>query len=145
MSKVVLELQKECLDPGASVPALLRKAHVIAQKLGLTDFDSWCQKELKGYSADDSKKPLYRMVTTTLKALNPYRGYIPVFIEDEQMLEKLTNQFVTESVDELETLTSSKQDTLVFSLNPKVQKYLMEASGISFEVRGFVSKHLFLG
>ena len=53
MSSIVLELQKDLLDKDCDILQALRKAHVIAVKLHLTEFDTWIQNELNGYKSDD--------------------------------------------------------------------------------------------
>ena len=47
MSSIVLELQKDLLDKDCDILQALRKAHVIAVKLHLNEFDAWIQNELK--------------------------------------------------------------------------------------------------
>ena len=59
MDGVVLELQKDSLNPNIDVVTLSRKAFVIAKKLKLSDFENWISKELNGYSLDD-ECPEYR-------------------------------------------------------------------------------------
>jgi hypothetical protein len=41
MTSIVLRLQEEALDQGVSVTDQLRKAFVVARKLGLKDFEAW--------------------------------------------------------------------------------------------------------
>ncbi len=41
MSSIVLDLQSEVTKPDCDIVSVLRKAHLIAAKLGLTDFDKW--------------------------------------------------------------------------------------------------------
>ena len=41
MSSIVLDLQNEVTKPDCDIVSVLRKAHLIAIKLGLTDFDKW--------------------------------------------------------------------------------------------------------
>ncbi|MST61310.1 hypothetical protein [Parafannyhessea umbonata] len=66
---LILELQEECLSQ-ASTTRLLRKAHLVAFKLGLTEFDSWITTEMNGYT-DSRSVPKYRQVAGTLKARAP--------------------------------------------------------------------------
>ena len=46
MSSIVLDLQNEVTKPDCDIVSVLRKAHLIAAKLGLTDFDKWIICEL---------------------------------------------------------------------------------------------------
>lgn len=76
MSSIVLEFQKELIDKNYDILQVLRKAHLIAFKLNLNEFDKWIQNELNGYKGEDENFPDYRQVKGTLKAKNPYRGWI---------------------------------------------------------------------
>jgi len=46
---LVLELQQHALDKGTDVNELLKKAYVVAFKLNLRAFKSWCEAEMNGY------------------------------------------------------------------------------------------------
>ena len=71
MASLVLELQRDALDFGVPVSSLLRKAVVVARKLGLRDPERWTQLELKGYGMDD-EIPDYRRIRGQVKAFIPY-------------------------------------------------------------------------
>lgn len=74
---LILELQEECLSQ-ANTTHLLRKAHLVAFKLELAEFDSWITTEMNGY-ADSNSLPKYRQVAGTLKARAPeFAGGITV-------------------------------------------------------------------
>ena len=60
MSSLVLELQRDCLNPSAQTADLLRKALVIAQKLNVPEFTTWLERELTGYQ-DAKDLPKYRI------------------------------------------------------------------------------------
>lgn len=79
MNGIVLELQQDLLSKDCDVLNALRKAHIIAAKLKLSEFDSWIQKELNGYATEEDA-PEYRRVCGTLRAFNPYSGWIPAII-----------------------------------------------------------------
>lgn len=80
VSSIVLELQHELLQKDCDVLQALRKAHVIAVKLKLTEFDLWIQSELNGYKGNAETVPDYRQMKGELKAKNPAIGWIPVVI-----------------------------------------------------------------
>ena len=82
MSSIVIELQKELLDKDCDILQSLRKAHIIASKLNLKEFDNWILCELNGYKTEDENFPDYRRMKGTLKAKNPYRGWIPAVVTD---------------------------------------------------------------
>src|SRR5262245_49927898 len=105
MSSVVLELQQEALDRKAPVSGLLRKALVVARKLGLQDFEAWVSKELSGYGDDDGDSvPAYRIVNGQVRAWNPYNGWVPVIFKDPQHGEMLSQRACGQSVAEIESL-----------------------------------------
>ena len=80
MNSIVLQLQQDLLSDECDLLNALRKAHIIAVKLKLNEFDAWIQKELNGYGTE-GETPDYRKVKGTLRALNPYNGWIPVTIK----------------------------------------------------------------
>ena len=57
MSSLVLDLQQEILKSDCDILNALRKAHLIASKLNLIEFDNWIKQELNGYSFDDETIP----------------------------------------------------------------------------------------
>ena len=100
MSSVVIELQQELLNKDCDILQALRKAHVIASKLQLHEFDIWIQNELNGYKGEDENFPDYRQMKGTLKAKNPYRGWIPAIITDKN------NQQIFNSVPVFESISA---------------------------------------
>ena len=102
MDSLVLELQRECLTPGVSVADLLRKALVVARKLGVKDLQSWIENELNGYDAT-IKVPSYRVTNGELKAWDAYRGaWIPYFVRDPKSAELISKCEMRQSASELE-------------------------------------------
>lgn len=51
----VRNLQNDVIQSGCDVVNVLRKAHVIATKLDLNNFDSWIRNELYGYTSFDNR------------------------------------------------------------------------------------------
>src|SRR5262249_45411953 len=49
VASLVIELQRDALNPRVPVSSLLRKVVVVARKLGLRDLEKWTQLELRGY------------------------------------------------------------------------------------------------
>lgn len=86
MSSPVLDLQCELLDTNCDILKALRKAHVIASKLKLTEFDAWIRLELNGYNGyTDEQVPEYRQVKGALQAKNIYHGWVTIqFATNEQ-------------------------------------------------------------
>ena len=102
MDSLVMELQRECLGPGVSVADLLRKALVVARKLGVRDLQSWIENELNGHDAT-IKVPPYRITSGELKAWDAYRGtWIPYIVRDPKSAELISKCEMRQSASELE-------------------------------------------
>lgn len=110
MSSIVLELQKELLDKDCDVLQALRKAHLIASKLTLKSFDAWIMSELNGYKTNDDSIPDYRKVNGTLKAKNPYRGWIPAVITDRNGNALFNTISLNESISALLDIEKKSKD-----------------------------------
>lgn len=110
MSSIVLDLQKEVLNPECNVLSALRKAHLIASKLKLSEFDAWIMHELNGYTGEKADNiPEYRKVNGVLKAWNPYHGWIPVGFDNSEFQTLLCNRILWDSISEiLELYKTSK-------------------------------------
>lgn len=100
MSSIVLDLQNEVTKADCDIVSVLRKAHLIAAKLGLTDFDKWILCELNGYDNDDTI-PDYRIVKGQLKAHNSIHGWIPAVFHDAVTENKICNTKVNISLTEI--------------------------------------------
>lgn len=100
MKGVVLELQEELISKDCDILTALRKSHVIATKLKLAEFDTWILKELNGYSTY-ADVPEYRSVRGVLKAFNPYRGWFPVAINDNELENKICVRNLCEPISSL--------------------------------------------
>jgi AbiTii len=94
---LVLELQEDCLGTDTSTLAVLRKALVVARKLGVSDLREWIQLELNGYGRAD-EIPKYRIVSGQLKAWNPYQGWIGVIFKDSDVATMLSKSHFTSRV-----------------------------------------------
>lgn len=103
MSSIVIDIQRDVLNSNKSTTDILRQAYVIARKLKIKDFEIWIYKELNGYKGNIDI-PEYRIIFGTIKWWNPYRGWMPVIVEDEKMYDKLTKVVSRQSIPELEKL-----------------------------------------
>ncbi len=105
MSSIVLDLQKEVLEPDCDILNALRKAHLIASKLKLKEFDAWLRAELDGYSYRDKEKiPSYRNVKGTLKAFNPYNGWIHAQCSNDELEKVICEQKLWQPISEIQEL-----------------------------------------
>ena len=112
MGSIVLELQNEVISSNCDVVNVLRKAHLIASKLKLTDFDSWIQYELNGYPNQESC-PEYRKIRGSLKAFNPYNGWIPTLIQNNEVEKMICERKLVNSISEIIALCESSNSGLI--------------------------------
>ena len=103
MSSIVIDLQDEILSSNCDIVQILRRAHVIAVKLGLKEFDQWISYELNGYP-DQNACPDYRKIRGILKAFNPYHGWIPAVITDGELETVICEKKISNSISEIITL-----------------------------------------
>jgi hypothetical protein len=109
MESLILELQKDGMNPSIEVSSLLRKAYVVAKKLKVNDFADWLSKELNGFNSGD-EIPNYRKVQGTIKAHNPFHGWVPVILQDTEMAENLSTRMINQSIPELENVIKNAKD-----------------------------------
>lgn len=100
MKGVVLELQEELISKNCDILTALRKAHVIATKLKLVEFDKWILHELDGYD-NENDAPEYRSVRGVLKAFNPYHGWIPIAISNNELETQICVRNIREPISSL--------------------------------------------
>ncbi len=112
MNSIVLDLQNEVTKPDCDFLSILRKAHLIAVKLNLSEFDKWISCELNGYKAGDAV-PDYRVVRGVLKGLNQYHGWIPAIIPDRKIEDSICNKRITQSLSEIITLCNQSGNALL--------------------------------
>ena len=73
MAKLVIELQKDCLNTNGSFSDLCQKAYFIAHKLNQDEMIEFLKKEIYGYK-NIKDLPDYRYVDLIYKAFNPCHG-----------------------------------------------------------------------
>lgn len=116
MGSIVLELQQEIISQDCDIVNALRKAHLIAVKLGLEEFDNWILNELNGYSSQKDC-PDYRKIYAVLRGFNPYHGWIPTMINDPEFEKMISEKKITQSISEIITLISNNEDGLSINCN----------------------------
>jgi hypothetical protein len=132
MPSLVEELQRDALDGRIDVADLLRKAFVVASKLDLGDFKKWCESELKGYT--HGPLPIYRVLHGTLRAWNPYNGWIPVFIEDTEIANRLSTHQEPSPIGAIQDLMSNSDGgNFTVRLSSTAQKYLLRGMNVPLE------------
>lgn len=132
MAAIVLQLQQDALDRDTSASDLVRKALVVAKKLNLEEFEHWISDELNGYGEGDV--PEYRVIPGVLRWWNPYRGWMPLLMEDVAIAEGLSKRGCGQSIGELEHLIRGKDSGgLQMPLALEVQRVL--SKGIGYETQ----------
>lgn len=145
MDSIVLELQQEVLKPDCDILNALRKAHVIASKLKLQEFDAWIMHELNGYpEAEIENVPEYRKVRGKLKAWNPYHGWVPVVFPNSEVETQLCFRFLGNSISEILSLYKNSDSYITLSYPGDVERIIDEGTSFPFSTNYllFVSVHV---
>jgi hypothetical protein len=125
MPSVVRELQRDCLDPKVRVSDLLRKALVVARKLGLTELETWVSHELNGYP-QEAEPPPYRDLPGQVRAWNPERGWIPVRFSDPKWARLFSSRKTNQAVAGLEALVDGDPEgILAMPFPPEIEKQVL--------------------
>lgn len=103
MESAVIQLQHDALTKDVPLADLLRRAYVVARKLGLSDFQSWIQSELNGYQPGDDM-PDYRLLEGEVKGWNPFHGWISVIFESPEEARIASKRACGQSVAEFEKI-----------------------------------------
>lgn len=142
MSKsVVIELQEEAMNTNSSVTEIITKAYVIARKLKLIEFEEWLQYELNGYEDFQGDEwPPYRIILGELRGWNPYRGWIPIIIQDAKIHDLICNQKVNNALSGLEEMINGDNTTMVMPLNPKVCNLIAKNTGFETKYSVFINR-----
>jgi hypothetical protein len=132
VASLVEELQREALDGNTDVSGLLRKAYAVATKLDLPEFKAWCERELNGYDRD---LPEYRTMFGSLKAWNPYNGWIPV-MGDVKVISAFSKRREGGPVGPIQDLLNSPNPDgyFIVELSPEAQDFLMQGSNMRLKV-----------
>ena len=120
MDGIVYELEREALDESVTIEALLRKAFLVARKLKLTEFEEWITREQNGYT---DEVPEYRMISGDYKALNPYRGWVPVVLSPN-VAKALGRVPLHNSISSLWDVYSTSKGNITFTVGAEVTKLL---------------------
>lgn len=123
MKGIVLELQQDLLSKDCDILNVLRKAHIIATKLKLDEFDKWIQQELNGYKSE-SQTPEYRKIKGVLKALSPRNGWVPAVISNSDIEQAISERKLRDPISVIvELYDKNDSDDLQLSLPGELVKY----------------------
>ena len=141
MGSLILDLQQEVLKPDCDILNALRKAHLIATKLNLREFDSWVQNELNGYNCIHDEIPEYRDVRGVVKLHNPFHGWIPAPFEDEKEEKRLSHRKVFQSISEILSFSNGEKTPLIY-FPGSISQDLSKRAGapIVFEAALFITQ-----
>lgn len=105
MSCLVIDIQKNALDPDCSVSILLRRSYATAVKLNSTQISRWIKNELNGYDIKIEPKeiPNYRKYKSILQGHNLHYGWQNIIIPDRELENTILQQTNYQSIPELET------------------------------------------
>lgn len=107
------EIQNDAVNSNVKISDLLRKCKILAVRLGSTEFQSWINKELNGYSSED-ELPEYRIIEVNSKG--NFAGAfgasltnidIPSICFDQEHHEDIHQSSLVGSISELETLVEN--------------------------------------
>jgi hypothetical protein len=145
-TKLVLELQRDALDSRVPVADLLRKALVVATKLGVKDLQAWVAKEMNGYWGDDADDvPDYREVRGEVKAWNPYHGWQPVYLDSGATAERLSRRHCAQPAAELEAVLESDSTSLQMPFPPELARKLSLSATFPTEITLIVPRSALVG
>ena len=146
MRSLILELQRDALDRAVRPSDLLRKALIVAKKLRLEDMTTWIKSELSGYS-EAAEIPDYRKIRGEVKALNPYRGWVPIKLTKSPRLATLFRERrrCGQGVPELESLIEQKgKDSAPCTpLPPDLERMIQKGIGENYSIAWF-TQHQYL-
>jgi hypothetical protein len=131
MAGLVLELQRDSLNPAIDVPSLLRKAFVIATKLNVPDFKAWIDYELNGYR-EASELPPYRITTGEVLGQDPWGRWLPVIFQQSEISDLIGKVRFFEPLSEIEALwhrtEKEKDGALNAAFSPEHESLLRQIS-----------------
>lgn len=135
MNSVVVELQRDALDRQVTITELLRKAFVVARKLGIGEFEKWVTQELNGYENVEDI-PQYRNISGVVRAWNPCHGWQPVFFANNEMEKLISNRSCGQAIAEIESLlgADSESGTLQVPFSADVERKLQKAIGFQTQI-----------
>lgn len=134
---IVIELQREALDENISIESLMRKAYLVAKKLGLKEFEQWLNQEQNGYT---QQIPEYRHVVGDIKAWNPYHGWI-LMVVSANVADVISKMPLGTSISALQDLYNSSEGTIMISVPGKLAEFFNQnTNGMPTKYAFFASK-----
>lgn len=140
MSGLIEQLQEEALDRSTQASDLLRRAKLVAGKLGLSSTVEWIDSELNGYEevhVDDL--PTYRLLYGQPRALDLRSGrYVPLVLTNHPELQTLiSKKAIVASARELEHMLT-QQGEVFYPYQPEMIKLICDSFRIGPTPMGVV-------
>lgn len=105
MSGLIEEIQRDSLSTDIQIETLLRRVKLAAAKLQLNSLGEWVEQELIGYVGE---VPEYRKAHGHPVAWNPYNGWIPVHVANEQVSSLISVARIGQSISSLRDLLENE-------------------------------------
>ena len=140
MGSLVLDLQQEAYNSDNSISSLLRKAYAVARKLKVEEFEQWIYSELYGYRCDYDEIPDYRLVTGDLRGLNPYHGWVPAIIDNNELAQILSTRRIPDPITSLEVLVNGESNSLTIKFSNDVRKQIAKWAKNNTDFCMFIGK-----
>lgn len=137
---LVEEIQRDAVDEKISVATVLRKVKVAAAKLRLPNVEAWVEHELNGYPGEVDL-PDYRKLRGRPHALDPYNGWLPIFLGNNQ--DFLSDAPIRQSLASVEDLVSRYKGGFMELVFP--QSIIMKLNEILHTEVGRMSNHIQVG
>lgn len=129
IESIVLQLQELATDKANDISDLLRKALLVATKLGLADFKQWIESELNGYR-NNVDVPHYRKARAQLKLKNPYHGLVPIYFSDQSLADALCDVELRDPIENFQSLIARPGPSgryLILPLTHEQEIFLLES------------------
>ena len=143
MSKIVIDLQRDCMDLSIPCDQLLLKAYTIAFKLGISSMVDFCSKELYGYKDVKCEDvPAYRKGVLGLEGIDGYRNTFPIILRQNS---EFTALEISQSIAEIESMDLSKGSILYSNASVEESYFIRNKVNIDSDVmiRKVIPAYLF--
>ena len=141
MSKLVIELQNDCINPTISYTTLFQKAYFIARKLEQKEMADFLRNEIDGYG--NQEIPSFRYINAIFKAKSANGPWKPIILEENDPLTKYQHIPVKQGVPEIESFFNSNNEIITAPIYSELHKVFetLEPSLSSKDIRAHFSKH----
>lgn len=143
---LVEDLQREIINKDVPLSQVLLTAKLVASKLNKEEIVDVLNREINGYP-DEEQVPDYRIADSQLEAYNPFHGWQPAYLYDDNTPQEQKEQFeevmrrrVKIGISQLEQFTDNKT-SMGDIPTPAGQHSLMQAFGTETKFRFMYPPH----